>query len=111
MSIIIFFSILSVFLPVLFVFLQNSNKIVSISEHENFTRLNRIIKWESEDEIAYASINLHRLVADDTVKKLLARRDRPGLLEYLKWEYNFIQDRNIHFHFHLPDGTSFFASA
>ena len=106
-SSIVFFSILFLFLLVLFLVVRNSIKIVSISERENFTRLNRIIKWESEDEIEYASMGLRRIAADDKVKELLAGRDRSGLLEYLEEEYSFVRDRIIRFHFHLPGGTSF----
>ena len=106
-SIIVFFSILAVFLPLLFLVLKNSNDIIFLSEKENFKRLTQIIKWEIEDEIEFASVSLRRIAADDTVKKLLVRRDRRGLYEYLAPEYDFVRDRIIRFHFHLPDGTSF----
>lgn len=106
-SIIVFFSIILVFFPLLLLVLKNSNAIVYISENENFNRLTQIVKWEIEDEIEYAAINLRRIVADSQVKEFLIQRDRAGLYEYLNPEYALIRDRIIRFHFHLPDGTSF----
>lgn len=106
-SIIVFFSILSVSLPLLFLVIRNSNDIVRISEDENFKRLVQIIKWEIEDEIEYASFSLQSIAQDETVKELLLERDRLGLYEHLIPNYALIRERIIRFHIHLPDGVSF----
>jgi signal transduction histidine kinase len=106
-SIIVFFSILSVFFTLLFLVLKNSNDIVAISERENFNRLTQIVKWESEDEIEFAGISLRRIASDDTAAELLAARNKTGLFDYVSSDYEFIRDRVIRFHFHLPDGMSF----
>lgn len=90
-----------------FLIMEGNTKAVEASERETSLFLANSIRATIDDDIRSASIAIVAIADNPQVLRLFAQRDRAGLQAYLAPVYGKIKDRIVHFHFFLPDGTTF----